>query len=381
MMSEEPNETDDRLEGMLRRWGAEEAAERTRPGRAPLQSAQPVVAATVVPATPAPSSVLRWLPLAAAMVVMALTAGFFIGTRSGANGPVAAPPQAALDREAALRTELAALTEALAAANRDLAEANRLIRIETNAADKAKQDLEGALAAVAEESRAAATARKRANALAIENKTLGAKVATLEQRTKHLQLAREKAEAQVRTLQKGAGDLSSLKAQLARLKLVDRKLAAATRDLQRVQKLYEDALAEANRTQAKLVALKSKPIIEWNSFRTAYLAAAAPGQTGLRALQIAVGRTRMLPRCAELRKTARATRTRRLLDQLEVVLTRLVMLTIGDFEGKTSFMAMLRNGEYLERIDEALESASLPPATRGWLIEAKLVLGGVAHVG
>ena len=49
-MSEEPNDTDDRLEGMLRRWGAEEAATRTRPGQMPLESAQPTVAATVVAA-------------------------------------------------------------------------------------------------------------------------------------------------------------------------------------------------------------------------------------------------------------------------------------------------------------------------------------------
>lgn len=379
-MSEEPNETDDRLEGMLRRWGAGEAAARTRPGQMPPQSTQPVVAATVVAAPPA--SVQRWLPLAAAaMVVMALIAGFFVGTRSGPDGPMVASPQAQLDRGAPLRRELAALKEALAAANRDLEEANHLIRTETEAADKARQELEGALAAVTEESQAAADARKRADALAIRNKTLDDAVVTLEQRTKNLQLATEKAQAQVRTLQKGAGDLANLKAEFARLKLVDRKLAAATGDLRRVQKLYEDALGEANRTQAKLAALKSKPVIEWNSFRTAYLAAAAPGQTGLRALQIAVGRTRMLPRCAELRKTARTMQTRRLLDQLEVVLTRLVMLAIGDFEGKNSFMAMLRNGKYLERIDEALESASLPPATRGWLIEAKLVLGGVPHVG
>ena len=379
-MSEEHDSGDEQLEAMLRRWGAEEAATRSQVGAAPRRTAVPARAAPVAPRPPAASGVLRWLPLAAAIVVMALTVGFFVGTRSG-RGPARRPQEFGADEDAAGRREVAELTEALSETKDALKEAKGRLAAERDAADKARDELSDALQAAAEEKQAAISARQRAGALEKENEAVEAARATLAERADGLKLAAEQAQAQVRALRQELSDFGNAKAELARLKTVEKRLVAATGSLQQAQKLYEKALAGANEARRELAVLKSRPGLAWRAFRQAYLAAAAPGESGLRALQVAVDRTRMLARCAELRKAARVQAVRRMLDQLEVVLTRLAMLDPGNFEATGSFAALVRSGKFIERIDKALESQVLSAAVRGWMIEAKLILSGVAHVG
>ena len=72
-MDADPNNSSDRVEGMLRRWGADEAA-RTTP--VPAGPGRPVRRKR------RPSPLWRWVPVAAAALLMLAAAGLFIASRA-----------------------------------------------------------------------------------------------------------------------------------------------------------------------------------------------------------------------------------------------------------------------------------------------------------
>jgi hypothetical protein len=76
MNEEKPADTD-RLERMLRRWGAEEAAHREGPAAPP---------AALLRASRPPAPILRWLPVAAGFILFAIGAGLFVATLTSDTG-------------------------------------------------------------------------------------------------------------------------------------------------------------------------------------------------------------------------------------------------------------------------------------------------------
>jgi hypothetical protein len=158
-------------------------------------------------------------------------------------------------------------------------------------------------------------------------------------------------------------------------------LASANEEIGHLQKLHRDALAELSDARGRIAALEARPAAMWAAFSRAYLAATAPDETGLRALQVSVNRSRLLERCDELRKAVRDQSTRELLDRAEVVLTRLVMMDPAAPGAMDSFASLVRQSGIMADLDQALGAQAVPTAVWGWLMEARVILGGADRVG
>jgi hypothetical protein len=158
------------------------------------------------------------------------------------------------------------------------------------------------------------------------------------------------------------------------------RLSSALGEMDRMRKMQDDALAAKKKAEGELDDLKARQAAVWDDFQRAYLAAAAPGESGLRAAQSAARRTQLLDRCGKLRSTADASQ-RSLLDTLEVVLTRLEMIETGPFFSEDLFRKLLNSSGVLKALDAAMESRSLPPPLRTAYFEARLILGGADRVG
>ena len=368
-MSEQGTGSGDRVEGMLRRWGAAEASGRTRVGPAPTwpprvaSAPQPAIAAAAPRA-----SWLRWAPLAGAAAILLVTIAFLAGSRMGSPsaGGLAGPVDPAMSAGGHPdlpkgRGDLKGLQDDLRAAQEELA-------AEKQATRQAREDLQEAVDQLAAQ-------RKKAD---------GAIAETAELKTKNRQFADDLKAAQddLAKRKRAAGQTDTQLAALQdKLTGAEKKLAATTGEIARAQGLHEAALGEANKLREELAQLKIAQAIAWSDFRDAYLATAAPGDTGFRALQIAVVRTQMLERCAGFQKSIRRESTRRVLDQLEAVLTRLTLIDSGNFDARGSFAALLRTRRITEEIDQALRAETTPGPLRGWLLEAKLIISGAERVG
>jgi len=271
MMTQANGKHDERLEQLLRRWGAEEAARRQSAGAAPFSARSPEAR---------PWPLRRWLPLAAAFAFLAAGAGLYlVSTLSPrmAEGPAA--PGAG---------EAKAVREQLDRALADLAEARRLLEVQ-------KQAL------------ASETAR----------------------------------------LQHSSGT----------------------------------ALVAQREAEKKLAALEARQTATMGLLQQVHLAAATPGEGGIRTLQAAARDNRLLGRGAELRARIPNQAVRRLFDTQEALLTQLDLLDPGNQGERESFAQLVRSKDLGPQIDEALRAGGADPAVTQWLIETQLVLSGVERAG
>jgi uncharacterized coiled-coil DUF342 family protein len=242
----------------------------------------------------------------------------------------------------------------------------------------AKQD--AALAAGDQADQLAAAVRKASDALALAD---SAKARLTE--------AKAEVDAKVAELAKAAQETDSWKrrveeesAKVARTaadaNAVGVRLASAVTELASARKMVDEAQTAQRKAQGDLAEVQARQTALWNDYQQAYLAAAAPGETGLRAAQAAVRRSQLIERVAKLRAAADASQ-RPLLDKLEVVLTRLEMVEAGTFVSEDLFRKLLATSEVVKRLEEALDSRTLPPQARSVYFEARLILGGAERVG
>ena len=370
-MTDPSDNPDGRLEGLLRRWGAAEATDQARDATPQWQA----------PEAPARRTQIVPIAVAASVALLAgLVGGLMLATaldgspHHAAEGPAARqgtapqvqPPgapeavqMAALRQQAeqlqgrarALAAELASATAK--AGELQQARAGALARIET---------LEGELQGLAGRLAAASTEADKARAQAT-----GAK-AQAEQLDKALAAAKTAA--------------AEREEQLGQMRA---RLAAAAGELDRVGRLYEQAkLDEAQaREQAVAAAALSRAArpaaADFEPMQRAFLAAAAPGQGGLAARQVAARRMQLIRRAGPLRRQVDES-TAEVIRRAEVVLMRLDMLDSGDARQAEQFATLVASAGVVARIDGALAEQAMPAARR-WLVEARCVLAGVDHVG
>jgi DNA repair exonuclease SbcCD ATPase subunit len=346
-MSDPNDNADPKLERLLRRWGAEEASGRAPIGRAPHEP--PPQAA--VPAQR--SSPLPWVGLlavaAAAIVGFVILFGKFTHAKDDADrqGRLVRQLQASV---ADLETKLTSSRQATTRSVQDVA--NQMDRLARDA-NEAKG--------------LAAFLKTQLAASEVETKK---KVDELGKKAEELALWPRKMEAETARVTKALEDANA-----ARL-----RLSSAVDELERARKTNLDAIAATKAAQTELADLKARDLMIWNDFQQAYLAAAAPGETGLRASQAAVKRTQLVERLAKVRATVDAPQ-KALLEKLEVVLTRLEMVEPSTFVSEDLFRTLLRTSGVMKQIDEAMTSPTLPAPVRGIYFEARLILAGAERVG
>lgn len=332
---------DAKLESMLRQWGAQEAVARAARGDTP---ALPV----------APLKRARWAPvLAAAAVVLAAGAAAVTLIQRQVDLKTAADDRRRLeDSMAELRVHLASEIEA--ARNSQTQKLNELglskVGSEKLWSDKAAK-YEQAMTALTEE-----LAQKD-----IELKKAQAELAPAKQ---SLALAaRRLGDANVE-LDKNRKELAMVRDEFARLR-----------------KLYQESLlAPASRPGVTADDATIRLATAWSEFSDAYFAATAPGETGFRSVQVSVQRSKMVDRCNKLRQDAKTEASRKLLDKIETVLTRLQLVEVGNFEAEGAFRSLINSSDVLKQIETALD-ANPEPAVKAFLIEARIVFTGALRVG
>jgi len=359
-MNEQTDHDDERVEQMLRRWGADEAARRVQPGAAPIPSAK----------RPRHRPTRRRAPLAAAAgLLLALAAGggllvsrsnltrqtqALTDAQADAQRLAAQLAQARRDLDAARAAASAAGDKAVAQASRHLADVKRL-----------RDDFRARQVLSAEKAAKAAGRLKR----------LEADLAAAGEELKKAKTDLAKAKTQLAAAL-AAGTKPN--AELARLR---QRLAAANTELTRLGKQNRQAILAQRKAANDLILFRATQRVAVGDYRRAYLSAAARGRTGLAACQAASANTRMLARCAELRPSIQKPATRKLFDRIEVLLTRLDLIDPDGLNAAADLVKIIRDSDVLAKIDAAAAIGVEGVEVRQWLIEAGAILAGVQRVG
>lgn len=349
-MSEERERGDEKMDGLLRHWGAEEAARQAR-----VDYLRPPAPQRAVPAP----SVWQWLPLAASLILVGGAGVLLLVTQPGA-----APSTAEMER----------LREAVEAAER-----------KGKAAEKTLFELR------AERERLAAGMEEMQKALAAAQAEVQAKVSAAAEQT--MKIADERLREMTRMLSESDAALKAAREQLvvreqeaAALRQAAEGARAAEEEIRRLRaqvaqqnEAISSVLSDKKILANRLTALQAERDVMRTMLRRLYVAAAAPGATGASARQAAARHNRLLERFGELRRTIRSPEVRKLADQIEVALTRLELLDparSSDVDGVASFVAQT---DICGRAEVVLAAGEEPAAVRSWLLEAQLVLAEVKN--
>ncbi len=377
----EQSNNPDRLESMLRTWGAEEAA---RTDNAPL----PALTPPRRPPRPRPATrLLRWAPALAAGVLLAASIVLYTEAhRPGREAQVVFRPAT---RPAA--KDPAVVDESL----RRLALARRRIRRLEGRTDALAQRLDEA----GERTRAAAAARKRdAEQLATLRKQVE-KLSGARERAGELESELADARTQLAVTKKQhaevAGDLKEARTALAEAKdalggldLTRRKLAAAGAELASVQGELERQRKARREAELSVARLQGKIEQLEQDYQRRYLAESSARtrpvlrRGGRRAVELArrqdtLEDRKLLQRLAAVRKALRGRPGAMAVERAELVLTRLEMLDTEDPRAVRSFGKLLERLKPAAQIDRVLDTGEESSLVRSWLLEAKLLLKGI----
>lgn len=322
-MSDEHNNSPDRLEAMLRQWGAETAADEQ-----------------AVPPPPRETSVWRlpWMwryavPAAALLFIALLTVwGPVRGMRrqDAASPPVAAHRDTQDDVER-YRSELDDLRE------RHTAEVGAL-----------QADLD--------------KVREQRDTLKIKADEAASRV---EELTRAADDYRQDLVEQGRT----RDDVARLEADL---QVLEGKLAGLQ------FQLIEQA-RKADLMERQVAASQKLRVAILDEMRALYMAASAPRQSGLAAARTALAKNRVIERIQAVRNGT-APETVAALQKAETLLIRLAMVPEGDVRAGRDWTQAVRNSQVIADIDAALE-ASPPEAVLQLLLETRAIFTEVTHVG
>ena len=337
-MSDQNSEGNDRMERLLRQWGAEEDARRQPAGAPPLERWRRAQRR---------AALARWLPVAASLALFAATAALVTGSR--ALAPRGAETEA-------LRTELDRTAGELHQAQASLAGAARLL-------DQEKRQRADDVATLRRE-------------LDVQKAALAAKATQDQAAFKNLATSLQERDEALAALQRS--QTAQREAALQELRKQYDGLAAETA---RLRKAEESAVAARRETAAKLAAVEAEQASVMAMLQRAALAAAAPGEEGIRTLQRDARARGLLRRGAELRGAVPDAAVQRLFDTHEALLTQLDLLDAGDRSETEAFVRRVREMDLGLLLDKALRSTDQAPAVRAWLIETQLLLAGVKRAG
>ncbi len=363
-MSEQPNQPENRLDGLLRRWGADEAVRAARPA-APPPTARGRAHA---PAKRRPGERrLPWTAMAAAAILLCALS-FWAG--SMLPGPRRVSSSAPGDAG-----ELESARKALAQARADAQSARDALKIaETQLADRQKE-----LARLGE--RENQWAEEKKSLLQGYEDSLAKLRGEGEAKDKALTAAKARAEEAAAQLAKAQQDLVAAEADKKAAADLERLRKEFATETARLRELHGKAVAEARAAGDDLTALKARQSQLFREAQMAYLNVAAPTEAGLQARQTAARRSLLAARCAQLEKLARAEETRKIIARLEVVLTRLDLLDSYDARAEDGFASLVSQDGLLGRIETVLAAGAEPESVRILLLESRLVLTGVNRVG
>ena len=350
-MPQRPEQARDAVERLLRHWGAEEAQIGLTVPTMPVDEPSPASRRL---------SLWRWAPLGAAAAVLLAASGLFVASRTPGRAEQALGPSP---------DWMAQLTA---------------LRIELGQAGQEIEGLRGELTQVRRE-------------LAAQQRLAGQKLDRL-RRTLHEQHAAALAEANttIETLRRGGDDLRDELAaardarrrreeQLAALNIrraQEHEQAAAAHgamkeQLDRLERAARASNAAIGDVRQQLRSARQQRIAIRRTMQQVFLSAHAPGETGLRARQVAARHARLIARCARLRPDVSGDAVRRLVEQAEAVLTRLDLLRTSDRREAAAFGRRLRDTDLVTRIETELAEGRQAPAVQAWLLEAQLVLMGI----
>lgn len=342
-MSDEETKPNERLESLLRRWGAHEAVR---------QADVSHLSAPVPRRGRRPSPALRWMPLAASLALCAVAAALFFAAQNGKIPAIQAGLTGSdpADKKrieklaadlAALRTKLGKMEEQLAKTEDDLAEAK--IALLNKPARRTDNEIEALV-----EKRVAEAVKKYKVQLAAEGLTNEKRLAELKRLLDEAYKGRDQARI----------DLAEAKGRFAQERAQHEK--------------------ERSELAERLATLKAETLFLAKALATtvqnAYLSGAAPGKEGYEARQHAARKNRLLDRCAELRPTLRSAERRKAFDAIEVLLTRLDLLDVHDEAAVARFRALLKRADVMRTIRAPGDAEGAAPAVDEWLLEVRFVL-------
>ncbi|MFW5798261.1 MAG: hypothetical protein ACOCXX_01275 [Planctomycetota bacterium] len=339
---------DDKMEQLLRRWGADEAASGVEvpemQGIGPRRSVGRRLA--------------RWGVLASAAAVLLVVCAFAVSQFLQMSDNVPPPKPAVPDAGGTGFAQRSPEIDKLQTQVEQLQEKNTLLGTqlaEARASAEAAKDLEAKLAAAQAELDAA---RKR-------------------------------------LAQQGTVDADALKKQLAAEKLAAAELEKNLADCRRTVKQLEEKVTALTAGRAKLVE-QLAALQKGESTRLMWMLLTAQraylgGRPSLARRKAAVVGNKLTCRVAEVKPKAdpvvRGERPPaikdarqevvRLVDQLEVVLTLLDLLEANDPEKVSEFRKLVEQSDYVRRIDAAMLQPGVDADLAVWLFEVKLVLLGV----
>jgi len=385
-MNEQNDKSYDRLEGMLRQWGAQQAAD---------EAASELFAAPKAAKRQRGPVLLRWVPAAAAAGLLLAAGAVFMLARIQRQADIAADRGGSGDtRGPAVPTTspaIADLSRQLAESQRDAVDARNALSdvlADKAARDQQIKDLQRDLDKLKVSHLDIAvlmdgwkTERRK---IADERKQWALKEEKLKSRVETAELTVAAVNVELQQVRK---DLAVAKAaavsaaeNLTELKRVKARLAAAVDELRRQQDTFRQANEQRTKAREELASLKARHQAALDQIRSVYLAACAPGKTGLEALRETVRRRDLLGRCTALQRKARTDADKKLLARAEVALTRLCLLDISDSIAVQGFVKRLAAGGLIASLDAALGPLAADARTQDWLFETKLILTGVQRV-
>jgi len=361
-MSDEETKPNERLESLLQRWGAHEAAR---------QADVSHLSAPVPRRGRRPSPALRWMPLAASVALCAVAAALFLAAENGKIPAI----QAGLTRSdpadkkrieklaaevAALRAKLGKMEEQLAKTEDELAEAKIALL------DKPARRTDNEIEALVEKRVAEAVKqyeikldeqwRKSREQLAEAQRRLDEAHKGRDQARVDLAEAKHRFAQEREQHEKGTGEaLKKYKVQLAVAWLAKEK------ELDELKKQLAKAIKERTAAYGLLL-------------QRAYLSGAAPGKEGYEARQHAARGKRLLDRCAELRPKLSSAEQRRAFDAIEVLLTRLDLLDVHDEAAVARFRALLKQVGVRRTVTKAWNREGADLDVNRWLLEITFLL-------
>jgi len=375
-MNDRNDTTRVRVEGLLRQWGASEAANQAADELSAPPAPKPRRSRAVV--------LLRWAPLGVAAGLLLAAGVLFVNARMqfhGSGAPRAQSSRSVTDvARVAPRTqpdlsgELAEARKQATEARRQAAEARTALAealVQKQADDLQIKELRGRLTRQGDQ-----FTRDRAKWTLMETK-LTSLISKTEQSAIDAMGELKKAQKELADA-KAAGIKTP--ADIEELKGLKARLAVAVKELKRQQDTFRSAHVERDKAKEALAVLKARHQATLDQIRRVYLAASAPGRAGLAALQYAIRRRGLLRQCVALQRKARTDADKKLLGRAEVALTRLGLLDLSDPSAVSAYVTHLGKSDLIASLDAALGPLAADARTQDWLFETKLILTGVQRV-
>ena len=366
-MNDQNDTTRGRVEGLLRQWGSDEAANQAADALATPLALKPTSN------RPRSNVLLRWAPVGIAASLLLAAGAVFMSARMAPQFFVARK-RADDNVPVVPRTQPVDLSGELADARKQAGEARTALAevlVQKQADDLQIKELRGQLKRQGQQA-----AGDREQWTLMETK-LTSLLSKAEQSAKDARGALAQSQKDLASAQATAIKTPKDGEELKSLKL---RLGVAVSELKRQQNTFRDANIERDEAKRALASFKSKNDTTLDQVRRVYLAAAAPGKTGLAALQEAMKRRDLLRQCVVLQRKARTEADKKLLARTEVALTRLGLLDLSDPSAVSAYITQLGRSDLIASLDTAFGPTVADAAAQDWLFETKLILTGVQRV-